>query len=222
MPFSATKKKDRGNFWYAREDFSTAIQCYKRSEEFLKFYTSIPIGEDPSNIPPEISELKDQLSSITATVYNNLAAAQLKMGADRAALESVKSSLEHEPLNFKALYRKGKILENMGNVSDALDAYKKALTVEPDSKLVAQEVARLSAKKRQEYNQEKELYKRMIDGLKKGDGDKSNGKVVKGNASGTGLLTAVSDYFNLRWAWVGSSFIALGSALLAYQLYQAR
>lgn len=40
-------------------------------------------------------------------VHNNLAAAQLKVQAYDAALQSVENVLRCQPLNVKALYRKG-------------------------------------------------------------------------------------------------------------------
>jgi FK506-binding protein 8 len=42
-------------------------------------------------------------------VYNNLAAAQMKIKAYDAALQSVENVLRCEPNNVKAIFRKGKV-----------------------------------------------------------------------------------------------------------------
>jgi tetratricopeptide (TPR) repeat protein len=49
--------------------------------------------------------LKDRLK-----VYNNLAAAQMKIKAYDAALQSVENVLRCQPNNVKAIFRKGKVL----------------------------------------------------------------------------------------------------------------
>jgi FK506-binding protein 8 len=43
-------------------------------------------------------------------VYNNLAAAQMKIKAYDTALQSVANVLRCQPKNVKALFRKGKVL----------------------------------------------------------------------------------------------------------------
>jgi FK506-binding protein 8 len=43
-------------------------------------------------------------------VYNNLAAAQMKIKAYDAALQSVENVLRYQTNNVKALFRKGKVL----------------------------------------------------------------------------------------------------------------
>lgn len=54
----------------------------------------------------------DQLQELLETrvkVYNNLAAAQMKISAFDAALLSIENVLRCQPQNVKALFRKGKV-----------------------------------------------------------------------------------------------------------------
>ena len=53
--------------------------------------------------------LKDLLEE-RLKVYNNLAAAQMKIKAFETALSSVETVLRCQPDNVKALYRKGKVI----------------------------------------------------------------------------------------------------------------
>lgn len=98
------KKRERGNWWFARDEPIIAIQCYRRALDFL-----LPSNDDATKQPEDKikdSELQALLEDRTK-VYNNLAAAQLKTEAYEAALESVENVLRVEPHNVKALFRKG-------------------------------------------------------------------------------------------------------------------
>lgn len=146
-------KRERGNFWYGRGEFSNAAHCYRRALDFLD-----DMGLNLSESPPELQLLLDT----RLKVYNNLAAAQIKMEAYEAALKSVDFVLRIQPGNVKALYRKGKVLACRGNVSEAVAVLERALKLEPESKVIQQELGRLSAKKQREDRAEKAMYRRMF------------------------------------------------------------
>uniref|UniRef100_A0A0C9RN44 peptidylprolyl isomerase n=1 Tax=Fopius arisanus TaxID=64838 RepID=A0A0C9RN44_9HYME len=98
------KKRERGNWWFARNEPTLAIQCYRRALDFLQ-----SSGDDHKKKPEDImtdSQLQILLEDRTK-VYNNLAAAQIKTEAYGAALESVNNVLRADPQNIKALFRKG-------------------------------------------------------------------------------------------------------------------
>src|SRR2546422_574467 len=61
------------------------------------------------------------LVSLRSICYNNLAAAQIKVDALDQALKSVTSSLDLNPNNVKALYRKCKILASKGELTEAIE-----------------------------------------------------------------------------------------------------
>ncbi|XP_050047084.1 peptidyl-prolyl cis-trans isomerase FKBP8-like [Dermacentor andersoni] len=148
-------KRERGNFWYSRGDYSNAAHCYRRALDFLD-----DMGLNLSESPADLQLLLDT----RLKVYNNLTATQMKMEAYEAALKSVDFVLKVQPNNFKALYRKGKILAGQGNVSEAVSTFKKALKLEPDNKVIQQELSRLMVRKEKEDRAEKAMYKRMFGG----------------------------------------------------------
>ncbi|XP_076331990.1 peptidyl-prolyl cis-trans isomerase FKBP8-like isoform X2 [Tachypleus tridentatus] len=147
------EKRERGNFWYGRSDYSNAIHCYRRSLDFL--------DDEKQDFRNPTSELQKLLDT-RLKVYNNLAAAQLKMDAYEAALKSVDFVLKVQPQNVKALFRKGKILAAKGKNNEAIAELKKALKLEPETKIIHQELAKLMLKKKQEEKAEKAMYKRMF------------------------------------------------------------
>uniref|UniRef100_T1JKE5 peptidylprolyl isomerase n=1 Tax=Strigamia maritima TaxID=126957 RepID=T1JKE5_STRMM len=145
-------KKDRGNFWFTRGDFSQAIVCYRRALEFL--------DDDNSNVISDGS--LQQLLEDRLKVYNNLALAQLKVDAFDAAIISVDNVIRIQPDNVKALFRKGKILAAQGNTDEAIACMRRALKLEPDTKIIHAELARLQSQKTQENASERELYRKML------------------------------------------------------------
>lgn len=105
-----------------------AIQLYRRSLEYLddtdKYVgdtskmeevidtNSIKKSEQVSEIRLHSQFSNDQLQELLETrvkVYNNLAAAQMKISAFDVALTSVDNVLRCQPENVKALFRKGKV-----------------------------------------------------------------------------------------------------------------
>lgn len=103
------------------------------------------------------------LLELRATALNNLAAAQLKTEAYDQALKSVNSSLQINPDNVKAQYRKAKILAAKGEVASALDTMRTALKLEPESRTILAEVNKLIQMRKDELQKEKAMYKKMFD-----------------------------------------------------------
>jgi len=150
------RKKERGNYWYARKDHTLAIQCYRRALEYLDDH-GIP-GENQKESVEEVHSLLDD----RIKVYNNLAAAQLKIKAFEAALQSVDNVLRCQPQNVKALFRKGKIMAEKGETEEAISLLKKALTIEPDNVQTKNELNQLLAKQKKDTAQQRNLYKKML------------------------------------------------------------
>jgi FK506-binding protein 8 len=147
------RKREKGNWWYTREDIAQAIQCYRKSLDFIDDGEATFHGTD--------AELQQALD-MRLKVYNNLAAAQLKMEAHDAALKSVENVLRLQPNNVKALFRKSKILTSKGQTEDAMTCLRKAIKLEPDNKTLQQDLNKLSSKYKTEVQSERDMYKRML------------------------------------------------------------
>lgn len=148
-----SKKKERGNWWYSREEHSIAINCYRRALEYL----------DDTDIPePQNSEDVQKLIEERLKTYNNLAASQMKIHAYDAALMSVNNVLTSQPNNVKALFRKAKILREKGEIEEAIRTVRQALAHDSDSQSLQQELSSLLATQRKYNSKQKELYKKML------------------------------------------------------------
>lgn len=167
---TGTAKKERGNFWFSRNEYNSAISCYRSAVDFLDAQEDEmkylhEFQEQKENVTDKDGKLIEKIKlliELRAHAYNNLAAAQMKTEAFEQALSSVNSSLLLNGKNVKALYRKGKILAEQGNLSDAIDAMKEAILLEPSSRSLQSELNKLASLRKEELASERKLYQKML------------------------------------------------------------
>lgn len=151
------RKKSRGNWWYAREDYNSAKQCYKRALEYLDY------TEQDDNEQGKTKTDADSLIDERINVYNNLAAAHLKTDSIDDTLQCVETVLKLKPNNVKALFRKGKALAAKGERKEAFKYYKKAIEIEPNDKQMLNEMQKLQNLIAADNITERKLYKKMFE-----------------------------------------------------------
>ncbi|CAO1313544.1 unnamed protein product [Diamesa tonsa] len=159
---TGNKKRERGNFWFERQEFNLAIQCYRRALEYLddtEGGITAPLADGEQETTN--SQLQDLLED-RIKVYNNLAMAQMKINAFDVALQSVEKVLMCQPNNVKALFRKGKILETKGETLRAIPILQKAATLDADNKSIQNELSKLILKSKREARNEKDMYQKML------------------------------------------------------------
>lgn len=169
---AGTYKKDRGNFWFQRGDYSTAIQCYRGaikyldlSEEELK---KLDKARKRDKQDDQVKSL-DQLIEKRAQTFNNLAAAQMKLLAFDMAGRSLEESLLLRPNNPKALFRRAKIHQEHGELEKAIDDLKRALELNPSSEAIVMELEKMNRLLNKQLLEQRQLYRRMMQpsGVKK-------------------------------------------------------
>ncbi|XP_043784436.1 peptidyl-prolyl cis-trans isomerase FKBP8-like isoform X1 [Apis laboriosa] len=196
------KKRERGNWWFTRNEPTLAIQCYRRALEFL-----LPT-ESRTPYQSEAEDTTDaELQALLEDrmkVYNNLAAAQMKTQAYDAALKSVESVLSCQPQNVKALFRKGKILHYKGEHALAYQTLLQAAKLEPETKAIQMELAILKEKNAKDAQHEKNLYRKMLGAHKNNNTSLKNLK--KGNKN--------KNSSKFTWSLIGGATAAVLSVLL--------
>ena len=145
------KKRLIGNSLYSKGNYGSAIDCYKRALAYL-----------------DGSANKDVID-MKVKCQNNLSAAQLKVNAFQAALQSCNSVLTLQSNNIKAMFRKAKCLEALGKQNEALKCLKETSMIDPSNKMVYSELIRLDRYVKKSLQKESDMYKRMVGGLKKED-----------------------------------------------------
>ncbi|XP_043120154.1 FKBP prolyl isomerase 16 isoform X2 [Puntigrus tetrazona] len=97
------QKRERGNFYFQREEYSMAAQAYCMALDMLttRTYESQSCAAE---------EEEEEVNDYRVKCLNNLAAAQLKLGQFDEALHTSRDVLFLDPQNVKALFRKGKAI----------------------------------------------------------------------------------------------------------------
>jgi len=166
------RKKDRGNFWFSRQNYTEAVQCYRKAAEFFddeKLELEVPI--DRYQLPQELQDLLEH----RLKAYNNLAMAQMKIEAWDSAMAAIQQVLKIEPNNEKALYRKSKVLLEKYRTEEALGILRRISRLYPNNSSAKADLVRVSAKQKKSRENEEKISKKML-GLDKYEAEKSKEK----------------------------------------------
>ncbi|XP_032688312.1 peptidyl-prolyl cis-trans isomerase FKBP8-like isoform X2 [Odontomachus brunneus] len=196
------KKRERGNWWFSRNEPTLAIQCYRRALDFLSPKTNTFWSLDDMETIDD-ADLQDLLED-RIKVYNNLAVSQMKIQAYEVALESVENVLSFQPRNVKALFRKGKILHYKGEHAQAYTTLLQAAKLEPELRVIQAELAILKEKNAKDALHEKHLYRKMLG---------------TNNTNTSKKITVEEKWQTNRtlWGLVGGASAAVLVGLLAYR-----
>ncbi|XP_063003195.1 peptidyl-prolyl cis-trans isomerase FKBP8 [Elgaria multicarinata webbii] len=185
----ANRKRERGNFHYQRADYVMAINSYDVALKVIRSSSKVDFS------PEEEAELVE----VKVKCLNNLAASQLKLDHYEAALRSCNQVLEQQPDNIKALFRKGKVLAQQGEYSDAIPILKAALKLEPSNKTIHTELSKLAKKHADQRSVETEMYRKML-----------------GNPGGPPAKCKDKSSRSIPWKWLfGATAVALGGVALS-------
>uniref|UniRef100_A0A8C0H0J0 peptidylprolyl isomerase n=1 Tax=Chelonoidis abingdonii TaxID=106734 RepID=A0A8C0H0J0_CHEAB len=127
------QKRERGNFHFEREEYQRAMRSY---------LLALGILDSPGAVPPGPEE-EEELQEHRVKCLNNCAAAQLKLQLFEEVLASCNAVLHIDPDNVKALYRKGKVQPKRGEDQAAMNILKRALQLEPTTKVKSRATAPL-------------------------------------------------------------------------------
>lgn len=139
----ADEKRERGNYYFNRKEYSFALTSYSKA---LQILTTASTNDTPPASSESVTDSEpgphstDDVFSLDIKLRCNIAATQLKLEAYDAALKTCEKVLEIEPTNFKALFRKGKALVGSGDQEEAISVFRQVLELVPSSKAAAAEL----------------------------------------------------------------------------------
>jgi tetratricopeptide (TPR) repeat protein len=109
------------------------------------------------------------------------------------ALNTLNDVLQSQSDHVKALYIKGKTLVHTGDTAEAILVLKKALQLDSDNVEIKKELTKAQLKHKVQYENEKRMYKKMMDGVSPEAEIKKlkSLKKSKGNSE-TGIITYVA------------------------------
>jgi len=154
-------KRERGNRWYSRGEYSLAVQCYRKAAEYLddkQIEEDMEVPIDRFLLPKDIQELLQE----RVKTFNNMAQAQMKLSAWDSSLASVKQVLKIEPNNEKALFRKSKILVEKCQLDEAIGILRRINRLYPANKQCHTELSRLTNKVKASKEKEQLMSRKML------------------------------------------------------------
>jgi len=153
------RKKDRGTYWFQRQNHTFAVQCYRKAGDYFddeKLELEVPV--DRYQLSEELQTLLEE----RLKAFNNLAMAQMKLEAWDSAMASLRQVLKIEPNNEKALYRKSKVLTEKGLVDEAIGTLRRATRLYPNNQSAKTDLSKLIAKQKKSRLNEQNMSRRML------------------------------------------------------------
>ncbi|XP_069723149.1 peptidyl-prolyl cis-trans isomerase FKBP8-like [Phaenicophaeus curvirostris] len=132
----AGQRRERGNFHFARGDFAAALRSYRLAISALD-------GADDARARPAAAPEDEELREQRVKCLNNCAAAALKLDREDEALAACDAALRISPDNGRALLRRGQLLARRGRDAEAAVDLRRALQLDPASKVIHAELSRL-------------------------------------------------------------------------------
>lgn len=195
------RKRDRGNNWYGRGDYSLAVQCYRKAVEYLddeQIEADMEVPIDRFLLPPALQQLLED----RVKTCNNMAQAQMKLSAWDSAMASVRQVLKIQPNNEKALFRKAKILQEKLQTEEAMGILRRISRLYPKNKQCQVELSRLSAVQKKNRDLEGKMSRKMLGLEDEKPQAKSNYKALSIALAALGGLGALAGAYvakNYQW-----------------------
>ncbi|CAL8103390.1 unnamed protein product [Calicophoron daubneyi] len=171
----ADQKRERGNYYYRREEYAFAVNSYNKALKILCPADDMAQPTGKGDEPPGSHVSSKDMLGLEIKLQNNLAATQLKIEAYDAAIKSCDAVLRKDPHNFKALFRKGRALLGLSDIDEAIPILKRVLELVPNSPMVASELQRARLMQQKERERWSRAATRMFPHRGKGS-EKTNSK----------------------------------------------
>ncbi|XP_039258157.2 peptidyl-prolyl cis-trans isomerase FKBP8-like [Styela clava] len=205
-PFSSTIDLDRRIKWAdAKRQAGNKLYSAKKYDEATMTYTRCTKALEKGWMCEESEAGRVRINELRIKCYNNLTASQMKQEKWQDAFKSCRAAEKLEPNNVKALFRKGKIHVMLGELDKAVDVLTKAGKLEPENKVIANEIAKHKKKLDKQKESQKKMYRRML-----GTPDTSASMKPEEKTS----------FWSQNWGRVVGGTLAIGAVLIGVFLAQ--
>jgi len=144
-------EKELGNDYFKKGEYVNALKHYHNAMNFANGLYGLPPQQDQA-----LRELK-------SSVYNNMAVVHLKQGKNDRALTDLKMVLELDGNNVKALFRRGKLWNTIGDIDKSRADLDKAKVLDPNNKEILLEIQSLEKKEKAQAAKQKQIYSKMFE-----------------------------------------------------------
>jgi len=156
----AHQLKDQGNEYYKEKNYKQAGKFYKHAAEFLTSEHKLDAAQ------------KVELKKLKSIISSNHAAVAIHFKNWTKAKDLATTAVTSDALNFKALLRRGKALNELDQWEDARRDLNQAIflaTDKDDKATIAEaksELAKIAAKDRAKFQQEQKVFKGLFEKLR--------------------------------------------------------
>ncbi|XP_018407478.1 PREDICTED: FK506-binding protein 59-like isoform X1 [Cyphomyrmex costatus] len=161
----AKMQKEKGTKYLTSNKIHLAIKVYQKIFNYLNDTTDF---ED---------DLKKERDSLVIAAHLNLALCYLKTNENTLAREECTKALELDPLNEKALFRRGQANLELASPEEAINDFKKVLEVQPKNTAASKQILICNSLIKKQLVKEKKLYANMFDKFAKEDKQKEEQKL---------------------------------------------
>ncbi|XP_060530303.1 FK506-binding protein 59-like [Cylas formicarius] len=149
--------KEKGTDYFKNAKYNLAIKFYKKIQNFLE-------SEKDSR-----DEINRQIKSLLLASHLNVALCQLKLNDNFEAKMAATKALEFDPVNEKALFRRGQALLALGDADLASCDFAHCLKIDPNNSAAKSQHAACARILKQQLQKEKQIYANMFDKFAKHD-----------------------------------------------------
>lgn len=182
---------------YTLQEAERVAHCSRRKEFGSKFFQggesrrALKRYQHVTSALAYLDHWKDASAKADATALRrlchlNAAACWLKLEVWREAEVASGNVLAEEPDNVKALFRRGRALQELGEYREAERYVRKALGLEKENKEAARLLVKLRQLVKSEADQQKEMFSRMARGIGSNGEDADEGGSVPAGEGGSG------------------------------------
>eukprot|EP01116_Phalansterium_solitarium_P009441 TRINITY_DN23585_c0_g1_i1.p1 TRINITY_DN23585_c0_g1~~TRINITY_DN23585_c0_g1_i1.p1 ORF type:complete len:471 (+),score=192.18 TRINITY_DN23585_c0_g1_i1:116-1414(+) len=151
----AARKRQEGNELFKEAKYKRAAKKYKAAADLFQHDANLK------------EEDKQRAKQLKLPCWLNLAACELKLGQLSDCKGYCDKALEIDPLNVKALFRRGCVFAAQDNWAEAFRDFERALELDPKNKDVRDELAKLKKKQAEQNKKDKQLFGGMFEKMAK-------------------------------------------------------
>eukprot|EP00696_Hemimastix_kukwesjijk_P000984 gnl/Hemi2/11272_TR3897_c0_g9_i1.p1 gnl/Hemi2/11272_TR3897_c0_g9~~gnl/Hemi2/11272_TR3897_c0_g9_i1.p1 ORF type:complete len:568 (-),score=226.28 gnl/Hemi2/11272_TR3897_c0_g9_i1:223-1830(-) len=147
----SVKTKDEGNVAFKAGRLERAIKLYRRALSRVEYDSH----DDPA-------ELKADMRASRLVCHSNLAACFMRQADYTEATRFITKTLELDPSNVKALFRRAQISSTKKNWDEAMVDLKRVRELDPNSVEAANEFRKVQQKIKEQEQKDRAIYSKMF------------------------------------------------------------
>eukprot|EP01100_Stratorugosa_tubuloviscum_P015738 TRINITY_DN929_c2_g1_i2.p1 TRINITY_DN929_c2_g1~~TRINITY_DN929_c2_g1_i2.p1 ORF type:complete len:203 (-),score=88.00 TRINITY_DN929_c2_g1_i2:202-810(-) len=147
----ANKAKEQGNDLFRSNSLREALNFYSQGLEYFNNCWGLKEQEEK------------KVNALKAILHLNSSACKIKLSEFREALLDAEKSLDYDPENGKAFYRRAQANANLGNYDEAMKDFEIVVAKKQNTPLIDREIAQLKKQMDLKIQKERQAYSKLFE-----------------------------------------------------------